>query len=373
APVAQKDEVPDVSGRYIIRLKSGINQVKHMEYVRDLHTRSLEKRQNGGRRWRGIEKELGIGSFKGYYGHFDPDVLKEIEASDDVELVEADQIWTTYATQTGAPYGLAAISSRTAGSTTYTYDTTASGTFGYVVDTGINTAHTNFGGRASNGFNAVGGQFVDSNGHGTHVAGTMGSATYGVAKASSLIAVKVFTGSSGSTATILSGYDWAVKDITAKGRQNRAVINMSLGGGFSDAFNRAVNAAFTAGVTTVVAAGNSNTNAANTSPASAANALTVGSVDRQRARSSFSNYGAVVDIFASGTGILSTWIGSTSATNTISGTSMASPHVAGLVNYLQALVPGTAADIRDAVINRSLKNVVTNPSGSPNRLAFNGA
>lgn len=135
APVAQTaDDVPDVSGRYIIRLNSGVSQTKHMEFVRDLHARSIEKRQDG-RRWRGVEKSFGFGKFHGYSGHFDDDVVKEIEASDDVEMVEADQVWTTYATQTGAPYGIAALSSRNAGSTTYTYDTTAQGTFGYVVDT----------------------------------------------------------------------------------------------------------------------------------------------------------------------------------------------------------------------------------------------
>ncbi|PSK37257.1 Subtilisin-like protease [Elsinoe australis] len=374
APVAQTaDDVPDVSGRYIIRLKSGVSQTKHMEFVRDLHARSIEKRQDG-RRWRGVEKSFGFGKFHGYSGHFDDDVVKEIEASDDVEMVEADQVWTTYATQTGAPYGIAALSSRNAGSTTYTYDTTAQGTFGYVVDTGINTAHTAFGGRASNGYNAVGGAFTDSVGHGTHVAGTMGSDRFGVAKQSNLIAVKVFAGSSGSTATILEGFDWAVNDIITKGRQNKAVINMSLGGGNSAAFTAAVNDAFDDGVVSVVAAGNSNTNAASTSPANAAKAITVGSVDSRRARSTFSNYGTVVDVFASGTGILSTWIGSNSATNTISGTSMASPHVAGLVNYLQALVPGNAAAITNQIVTRSIKNVVTNPgSGSNNRLAFNGA
>ncbi|PNS21001.1 Subtilisin-like protease [Sphaceloma murrayae] len=371
APIAQDADVPDVTGRYIVRLKPGRSQAKHLEYVRDLHARSIEKRQDA-RRFRGIEKEFGFGKFQGYSGHFDDDVVKEIEANDDVEIVEADQIWTTFATQANAPYGLAALSSRTAGATSYTYDTTAANTFGYVVDTGILTTHTNFGGRASNGFNAVGGAFSDTNGHGTHVAGTMGSTTYGVAKGSRLIAVKVFSGRSGSTSTILSGFDWAVNDIVSKGRQNVAVINMSLGGGDSAAFRSAIAEAYADGVLAVVAAGNDNVNAANTSPANAPNAITVGSVDSRRQRSTFSNFGAVVDVFASGTGILSTWYTSTSATNTISGTSMASPHVAGLVNYLQALVPGNAASITSQIINRSLKNVVTNAgSGSPNRLASN--
>lgn len=150
---------------------------------------------------------------------------------------------------------------------------------------------------------------------------------------------------------------------------------MSLGGGFSSAFNSAVNQAFSRGVVTVVAAGNSNVNAANTSPASAAQAITVGAISINNARASFSNFGAVLDIFAAGQDVLSAWIGSTTATNRISGTSMASPHVAGLVLYLQRKeAPLSAAAVTSRIISLATTGVVTNAgSGSPNRLAYNGS
>ena len=233
--------------------------------------------------------------------------------------VEEDQIWTLFdevheardedefhtaalVTQTGAPWGLGTVSHRSPGSTSYIYDSSAgSGTYAYIVDTGILETHTQFAGRASTGYNAVGGGNADTNGHGTHVAGTIAGTTYGVAKKATIIAVKVFSGSSSSTSIILDGFNWAVNDIISKGRTQKAAISMSLGGGYSSAFNTAVNNAYSSGVLSVVAAGNDNANAANYSPASAANAITVGSIDSSWARSSFSNYGAVVDIFAPGT------------------------------------------------------------------------
>ena len=164
-----------------------------------------------------------------------------------------------------------------------------------------------------------------------------------------------------------------MNNIISTGRQNNAVINLSLGGGFSSAFNNAVNSAFSRNVVSVVAAGNSNVNAANTSPASAASAITVGSIASNWARSSFSNYGAVLDVFAPGTSVLSSWIGSNTATNTISGTSMASPHVAGLVLYLQALGT-TSANIPARIRALATAGAVTSPgSGSPNYILFNGS
>lgn len=299
--------------------------------------------------------------------------------------VEQDQIWTLFdeveepvtkralVTQSSAPWGLGTVSSRNVGSTSYTYDNSAgSGGFAYVVDTGILTTHNQFGGRASFGYNAVGGSNADTQGHGTHVTGTIIGSTYGVSKAAQAIAVKVFSGSSSSTSIILDGFNWAVNDITSKSRQSRSVINLSLGGGFSSAFNSAVNSAFSAGVISAIAAGNSNVNAANTSPASAASAITVGSIDSQWRRSSFSNYGSVLDIFAPGTSIISSWIGSNTATNTISGTSMATPHVAGLILYLQALEGGNAAAITARLRALATANKVTDVQGSPNYLVSRG-
>lgn len=365
-----------VEGKYIVTLKSGSDSSSHLSWVSSIHSRNLAKRQNGTAATTGIEKEFNINTWNAYVGHFDAETIAEIEASDDVDVVEPDQIWTIQAltTQTKSTWGLSSISHKKPGQSGYIYDTTAgSGTFGYIVDTGININHVDFEGRASNGYNAVGGAFTDSVGHGTHVAGTIGSKTYGVAKKASLIAVKVFQGEQGSTSTILDGYQWAVNDIRSKGRQNKAAINLSLGGTKSTAFNNAVTAAFNGGVVTVVAAGNENANASGSSPASAPEAITVGAIDKTNARAEYSNFGTVLDVFAPGTDILSTWIGSTTATNTISGTSMATPHVVGLVLYLQGLGGLTSPKaVADKVVSLSTKSVVTDVQGSPNRLAYNG-
>ena len=185
---------------------------------------------------------------------------------------------------------------------------------------------------------------------------------------------KGLLGSSGSTSVILDGYNWAANDIVSKACTPHAVVSMSLGGGFSSAFNTAIANAHDRGVTTVVAAGNENANAANTSPASATQAITVGAIQSDNARASYSNFGAVLDIFAPGTNILSTWIGSTTATNTILGTSMATPHISGLVLYLQTLEGlTTPASLASRIVALATTGKGTNPgSGSPNRIAYNG-
>lgn len=371
------DSTPTVDNKYIITLKEGADPNIHMTWLSGLHARTLARRQSGdASAVSGTGYQYDFGSWRGYSGEFDAVTLDEIKGRDDVEEVEADQIWSIAAltTQKSSTWGLSSISHKRPNQTGYIYDTTAGqGTYGYIVDTGINTAHVEFEGRASLGYNAAGGDNVDSVGHGTHVAGTIGSKTYGVAKKANLIAVKVFQGESSSTSIILDGYQWAVNDIRAKGRQNKAAINLSLGGSFSAAFNNAVKAAYNGGVVTVVAAGNDDADASDSSPASAPEAITVGSIDRTNARSYFSNFGSILDIFAPGSDILSTWIGSNTATNTISGTSMATPHVVGLVLYLQALegLSGPAA-VANRLTALATTNAVTDVQGSPNRLAYNG-
>lgn len=230
--------------------------------------------------------------------------------------------------QSGAPWGLGTVSSKTPGSTTYTYDSSSgAGTYAYVVDSGVLETHNQFGGRASYGYNAAGGSDRDQAGHGTHVAGTIAGSTYGVAKRANIIAVKVFIGNSAATSVIMDGYSWAVNDIVSKRRTSKAVISMSLGGPRSSAFNNLVSQAYNSGVLSIIAAGNEAQNAANVSPASAPNAFVVGAIDSRWRQSTFSNYGSVLSVYAPGTDILSSWIGGNSATNTISGTSMATPHV----------------------------------------------
>ena len=286
-----------------------------------------------------------------------------------VKFVEEDGVVTADVTQNNPPWGLDRIDQRNRPlSATYTYNWTGSGVRAYVIDTGIRTSHTQFGGRASNVFDAFGGNGADCNGHGTHVSGTIGGSTYGVAKSALLRGVRVLDcNGSGSTSGVIAGVDWVTNN-----HINPAVANMSLGGGVSSALDAAVNNLSNANVTIAVAAGNSNTNACNSSPARAANAITVGSTTTTDARSSFSNFGTCLDLFAPGSGILSAWFSSNTATATLSGTSMASPHVAGVAAlYKQANPSASSTTIRNAIVNNATTNVVTNAgTGSPNRLLY---
>jgi subtilisin family serine protease len=295
--------------------------------------------------------------------------LNALQHNPNVKWIEQDQVVTVSATQTGATWGLDRVDQRDLPlNGTYNYTPTGAGVRAYIIDTGINTGHSNFGGRASIAWDGIGDGNNDCNGHGTHVAGTVGSATYGVAKGVTLVGVRVFgCGSSGSTSTIVAGINWVAANAIKP-----AVANMSLGGPASSTTDAAVNGLINAGVIAVVAAGNENQNACNVSPARVANAITVGSTTSTDARSSFSNYGSCVDVFAPGSNILSTWIGSTSATSTISGTSMASPHVAGVAAlYLQGNTTATQATVANAIISTSTLNKVTSAgTGSPNRLVY---
>ncbi|MBZ9753628.1 S8 family peptidase [Deinococcus sp. HMF7604] len=287
-----------------------------------------------------------------------------------VKYIEQDGLMHMTATQTGATWGLDRIDQRNLPlNGSYVYDATGSGLRAYIIDTGIRTTHTNFGGRAIWGTNTTGdGNNSDCQGHGTHVAGTVGSSTYGVAKGVTLVAVKVLNcQGSGSNSGVIAGVNWAVGN---KGSAT-AVANMSLGGGFSQAVNDAVNSAASRNLVMVVAAGNENQNACNVSPASAANAITVGNSTSSDARASSSNYGSCVDLFAPGTNITSTWNTSNTATNTISGTSMASPHVAGAAVLELALGANSTSSVTNAIISSSTPNKVTNAgAGSPNRLLY---
>jgi subtilisin family serine protease len=288
-----------------------------------------------------------------------------------VQFVEEDQVYTADATQSGATWGLDRIDQRNRPlSGTYTYNWTGSGVRAYVIDTGIRTTHTQFGGRAAVSADFVGdgrnGQ--DCNGHGTHVAGTIGGSTYGVAKSVSLRAVRVLNcQGSGTTSGVISGVNWV-----ASNRVLPAVANMSLGGGASSALDTAVNNAINAGVTFAVAAGNENQNACNVSPARTAAAITVGATTSSDARASYSNFGTCVDLFAPGSSITSAWASSDTATNTISGTSMATPHVAGVAAlYLQGHTTASNATVRNAIVNGATTNVLTGVgTGSPNRLLY---
>lgn len=289
-----------------------------------------------------------------------------------VALTEESAINTT---QAGPTWGLDRIDQRNLPlSATYTYAKTGFGVRVYVIDTGIRVTHTDFGGRAFSGYDFVSNDSNadDCNGHGTHVAGTIGSNTYGVAKRVTLYAVRVLNCSgSGTTSGVIAGINW-VKQQKQANSSIPAVANMSLGGGASTSLDSAVSSAISAGVTFAIAAGNSTANACNYSPARVANAITVGATTSTDARASYSNYGSCLDIFAPGSSIKSTWYSSNSATATLSGTSMATPHVAGVAAlYLQGSSGATPATVATALINNATGNKVTSPgSGSPNRLLF---
>jgi aqualysin 1 len=288
-----------------------------------------------------------------------------------VKFVEEDSMMGIETTQSNATWGIDRIDQRALPlSGTYTYTATGSGVNAYIIDTGIRITHTQFGGRASVAFDAIGDgrNGIDCNGHGTHVSGTVGGSTYGVAKAVRLFAVRVLNCSgSGTTSGVIAGVDW----VTAH-HASPAVANMSLGGGVSTSLDTAVNNSINSGVTYAIAAGNSNTNASNSSPARVSAAITVGSSTKTDARSSFSNFGSVVDIFAPGSSITSAWSTSDTATNTISGTSMATPHVAGVAaRFLQNNRTASAATVRNAIVNAATLNRLTGiPAGTANRLLF---
>jgi subtilisin family serine protease len=240
----------------------------------------------------------------------------------------------------------------------------------YVLDTGIRLAHQEFGGRASSGFTAIndGRGTDDCNGHGTHVSGTVGGATYGVAKSVSLVAVRVLNcRGSGTTSGVIAGIDW----VTAN-HVKPAVANMSLGGGTSSSLDAAVSNSIAAGVAYAVSAGNSNANACNYSPARVGAAMTVGATTTSDARASYSNFGTCLDLFAPGSSITSAWSTSNTATNTISGTSMASPHVAGVAALVLQGTPGaTPSAVRQSIVSNATTGKVTSAgSGSPNVLLY---
>ncbi|MFJ2646497.1 S8 family peptidase [Streptomyces sp. NPDC087420] len=301
---------------------------------------------------------------------------RKLAADPRVSYVEQNATVHLNATQANPTWGLDRVDQRDLPlSASYTYNTTASNVNAYIIDTGIRTSHSEFGGRASVGTDTVGGgqNGQDCQGHGTHVAGTVGGGTYGVAKGVKLIAVRVLNcQGSGTTAGVAAGIDWVTANAVKP-----AIANMSLGGGADTVLDNAVRRSIASGITYAIAAGNGNAlgtpqNACNYSPARVAEAITVGATDSTDRRASFSNFGTCLDLFAPGVSITSAWRTSDTATNTISGTSMATPHTAGVgALYLATHPTATPQQVRDALVAGATNNKVINPgTGSPNKLLY---
>ncbi|CAA9333416.1 MAG: Alkaline serine exoprotease A precursor [uncultured Lysobacter sp.] len=307
---------------------------------------------------------------RGFVVKASDEALARLLADKRVAYVEEDGLVQASATQSNATWGLDRTDQRDLPlSGTYTYDTTASTVHAYIIDTGVRASHADFGGRVSGGYTAIsdGRGTNDCNGHGTHVAGTVGGATWGIAKGVQLHPIRVLDcNGSGTNSGVIAGVDWVTSN-----HVKPAVANMSLGGGASSALDTAVNNSINAGVTYAVAAGNDNADACNYSPARVGAALTAGSSTSSDARSSFSNFGSCIDLFAPGSSIMSAWYTGDTATNTISGTSMASPHIAGVAALYLATNPGaTPSQVNTALINAATPNKITDPKASPNRLLY---
>ena len=320
-------------------------------------------------RWQKARDGQMLPVVNGFAATLSAEQVRALRASARVAYVEPDRIVTADVTQNmdanGDPWGLDRIDQTALPlSRTYTYTRNGAGVTAYVIDTGLQANHPDFGGRAANVYDALGGNGNDCNGHGTHVAGTIGGTTWGVAKGVALRGMRVLgcTGS-GSTSGIIGALNWLRTNAVRP-----AVANMSLRGGRSSSLNTAANNLANSGVFLAVAAGNENQNACNVSPASAAAAYTTAASDRTDLKASFSNWGSCVDGYAPGVSIKSAWL--SSSTRTISGTSMATPHVAGV----GALYKSTFGDASSSAVaswintNATAGVIRSNPSGTPNRL-----
>ncbi|WP_261993956.1 S8 family peptidase [Streptomyces sp. t39] len=338
----------EIKGRYIVTLDEGADPAGLLK------ARSLKARH--------VYEDV----INGFAADLTSAQLARLRADSRVASIEEDQRIVSTATQYNAPWGLDRIDQRSGRDGSYTYNRNGSGVTAYIIDTGIDTAHADFGGRARNVFDAFGGNGADCNGHGTHVAGTVGGTTYGVAKGVQLRGVRVLDcQGSGSYSGIIAGFDWV--------RQNAvkpAVANASLGGGYSSAMNNAATALANSGVHLAVAAGNDNQPACNYSPASAAGTITAAASDSSDRKASFSNYGGCADIYAPGVSITSARAGGGSTS--MSGTSMASPHVSGVAAlYKAAYGDASSATVNTWLIDNATANVIGgNVSGTPNRLLF---
>jgi len=368
-----RSEAP-VRDRYIVVLKPGVARHGKMAAAAGPSVASVADEVTRGRG--AVVERIFQHALLGFSARMPAAVAALLAADPRVAYVEEDGVVGLVTTQAGATWGLDRIDQHALPlSTTYSYTNTGLGVTAYIIDTGIHVTHVDFGGRAVSGFDAVdGGAADDCHGHGTHVSGTVGGAVYGVAKQVSLVAVRVLDCSgSGSNAGVIAGVDWVTGD-HAPGAP--AVANMSLGGSPSTALDDAVRNSIADGVSYAIAAGNGNAfglakNACKTSPARVAEAMTISAVDKTDKRPVWANIGSCVDWFAPGVDVTSDWLTSDTATNTISGTSMATPHTTGVAAlYLQSHPGATPAEVRDALFAKTTKGVVKKARTANNHLLF---
>ncbi|GAB0139086.1 hypothetical protein EsDP_00007301 [Epichloe bromicola] len=350
-PIANANAPNIIPNRYIVVYNSSFSSkaidAKMSSFSTAIKKRNLNKRGLEGRQLSTDIVPIKMNKWRAMALDADDSMIADINRANEVAYVEADQWMHASATikQTNAPLGLQRLSEPQPGQSSYLFDESGGeGMMVYVVDTGVRITHSEFRGRARFGASFVGQNSQnanDDNGHGSHVAGTIAGTTFGVAKKARITAVKVLDAQgSGANSGILAGLQFVMDDVKERNLKGKAIMNMSLGGGFSEAMNTAIEKVVNSGVVCVVAAGNENQNAAKVSPASAPNAITVGAIDAKNdAKAAFSNFGPDVDIFAPGVDVLSVGIRSDTDTKSLSGTSMASPHIAGLTAYLMRLNP----------------------------------
>ena len=353
------------------------DRASYIVVLRDSVANSAAVAQQQAARFGGTVTHVYSHALKGYSLTLPSAAVSQLAKEPSVSYVERDGVMTADTTQTGATWGIDRIDQRSLPlSGTFTYTATGSGVKAYIIDTGIRYTHTQFGGRAIKGVDEVtsGGSASDCNGHGTHVSGTVGGSTYGVAKAVTLVSVRVLgCNGSGSTSGVIAGVDWVTGNHLAG---QSAVANMSLGGGASSSLDTAVNNSINDGVSYAIAAGNGDAfgnplDACTVSPARVAAAMTISATDKTDTKASWANYGSCVDWFAPGVSITSAWYTSDTATNTISGTSMATPHTTGVAAlYLQGHPGSSPATVRSALFNLTTKSIVKSSNTTNNHLLF---